>query len=115
MISLESKVEQFDKPMREHIKVVTQSLKEQEKSVVNQSRLREISVRELQGQKTSYSDIVRGTCSEVVEKVSATISSMPQAPASQTETRNLPGIARVFDDFLGRDRRKSDLVIHNLP
>ena len=39
MISLESKVEQIDKLIREHVKLVTQSLKEQEMVVENQTRL----------------------------------------------------------------------------
>ena len=115
MISLESKVDQIDKSMREHVKLVTQSLKEQEKAVENQTKILERSVKELHSQKSSYADIVKGTCSEVVEKVSASISSIPQAPASQAETKNMTGIARVFDDFLDKDRRKNNLVVHNLP
>ena len=115
MLSLETRVEQLDKAMRNHAKLVTQSLKEQEVAVDNQTKLLERSIRELHNQKTSYADMVKGTCSEVVDKVSAKISSIPQGQSAQTEPRNMIGISRVFDDFLDKDRRKNNLVIHNLP
>ena len=115
MISIESRVEQLDKSMKEHVKLVTQSLREQEIAVANHTRLLERSVIELHSQKTSYADIVKGTCSEVVKEVSAKISSIPQASSSHIETRNGQGITKVLDDFMDKERRKNNLVIHNLP
>ena len=115
MASLESKVDQLDKSFRDHIELVAQSMKEQEKSVDNQTRMIERSIREIHSQKSSYADIVKGTCSEVVEKVSAEISSIPKANSAQREPQNMTGIVKVFDDFIDRDRRKNNLVVHNLP
>ena len=115
LISLESKVGELDKSLREHVKLVTQSLKEQEMAVANQTGLLERSVRELHNQKTSYADMVKGSCSQVVEKVAAKISSIPQGLAASAEPKTLSGFTKVFDDFLDKDRRKNNLVIHNLP
>ena len=115
MMSLETRVEQLDKAMRGHAKLLTQSLKEQEAGIVNQTKLLESSIRELHNQKTSYADMVKCTCSEVVDKVSAKISSIPQGQLTQSEPTNMVGVSKVFDNFLDRDRRKNNLVIHNLP
>ena len=115
MNSLETRVEQLDKAMRDHAKLVTQSLKEQEAAVDNQTKLLERSIRELHNQKTSYADMVKGTCSEVVDKVSAKISSIPQGQLTRSESTNMVGVSKVFDNFLDKDRRKNNLVIHNLP
>ena len=115
MISLEMRVEQLDKAMRDHAKLVTQSLKEQEAAVDNQTKLLERSIRELHCQKTSYANMVKGTCSEVVDKVSAKISSIPQGQLTRSESTNMVGVSKVFDNFLDKDRRKNNLVIHNLP
>ena len=59
--------------------------------------------------------MVKGSCSQVVEKVAAKISSIPQGLAASAEPKTLSGFAKVFDDFLDKDRRKNNLVIHNLP
>ena len=92
--------------MKEHVKLVTRSLREQEMAVENQTSLLERSVKELHSQKASYADMVKGSCSQVVEKVTAKISSIPQGPSEPAESRNMSGFAKVFDDFLDKDRRK---------
>ena len=89
LVSLESEVSELDKSMKDHLKRITQSLKEQETAVDNQTRLLERSVKELHNQRSSYADMVKGTCSDVVEKVSAKISSIPQGPSPQAEPKSL--------------------------
>ena len=117
MVSLESKVEQLDKSMKDYIKLVSQSLKEQELAVQNQTKLLERSVKELHSQKVLYADLVKGTCTEVVQKVPENIYSVPptQGPPAQVEPKTMTGMAKVFDDYLDKDRRKNNLVVHNLP
>ena len=51
----------------------------------------------------------------VVSKVSAKVSTIPQAFAAQSASKDLQNISQVFDDFLEKDKRKNNLVIHNLP
>lgn len=113
--SIESKVEHLDKTMREHIKLVAQSLKEQEAAVDNQTRLLERSVRDLNSEKVSYAEIVKGSCKEVVDKVSAKISVVPHVPSNPSDSTSMTGMVKVFDNFLDKDRRKNNLVVHNLP
>ena len=113
--SLEAKVDQIDKSMKDHMKLVAQSMKEQEKAVQDQTRILERSVKEIHSQKSTYADIVKGSCSEMVEKVSAKISSIPQGSSTEADPRNMTGIVKAFDDFVDKDRRKNNLVVHNLP
>ena len=115
LVSLESKVEQLDKSFQEHFKAVSQSMKEHEKSVENQTKMIERSFSEIRSQKSSYADMVKGTCSEVIEKVSAKISSIPETSTAPSDPSSMPGIVKVFDEFIDKDRRKNNLVIHNLP
>ena len=66
-------------------------------------------------QKSTYAEIVNGSCTEVVDKVSAKLSSFPQLASAAGATKDIQNISRVFDDFLDKDRRKNDIVIHNIP
>ena len=113
--ALVARVEQLTESMSAHMKRVSQSLKEQEQSVVDQTRLIERSIRDNLTQKASYADMVRGTCSDVIDKMSAKISSIPQEVAAQNASKDMKHVAEVFDSFVDRDRRKNNLVVHNLP
>ena len=59
--------------------------------------------------------MVKGTCSDIVSEVTAKVSTIPQAFAARSASKNLQNISQVFDDFLEKDKRKNNLVIHNLP
>ena len=115
LLSLESKVVMLDRSMKEHVKLVAQSMKEQELAADRQTKLIERSVSELHAQKASYADIVKGTCSEMYEKVSAKLPSVPEHLPSSLEPSSMKGMAKVLDDFMDKDRRKNNIVIHNLP
>ena len=47
--------------------------------------------------------------------MSAKLSAFPQLAASYTAAKDVQNMSKVFDDFLNKDRRKNNLVIHNLP
>ena len=115
LVLLESKVDKLDRSMSSHIKLVSQSMREQEAAVDNQTKIIERSLRELHAQKALYADIVKGTCSEMCEKVSAKMQCAPDGVPTGPEPASSKGMAKVLDDFLDRDRRKNNLVIHNLP
>ena len=59
--------------------------------------------------------MVKGSCSEMVTQVSAKLSSFPQLAAAHAASKDVQNMSKVFDDFLNKDRRKNNLVIHNLP
>ena len=114
-LTLETKVEQLATLVDTHMRQVEQSLKEQEHAVHEQTKLIERSIRDGHTQKASYAEMVKGTCSDIVSKVSAKVSTIPQAFAAQSASKDLQNISQVFDDFLEKDKRKNNLVVHNLP
>ena len=115
LIALESKVDHLDRVVKEQLGRMVHCLQEQEKSVDSQTKLIERSIRETVAQKSTYAEMVKGTCSEVVSKVSAKLSSFPQLASANAASKDVQNISRVFDDFLDKDKRKNNLVIHNLP
>ena len=67
----------------------------------SQSRLFEGQGKDDQGMKRgSFADIVKGSCDEVVSKITSTIENIPQGIGQET---------------LERERRKCNVVVHNLP
>ena len=115
IMALDKKVERLDKVVKDQLGRMVHCLREQERSVDNQTKLIERSIRENVAQKATYAEMVRGTCSEVVDKVSAKLTSLPQLASAQVASTDSQRISRAFDDFLDKERRKSNLVIHNLP
>ena len=58
---------------------------------------------------------MKGTCSDVVAKVSAKVSTIQKTIATRGTSKDMQNIGQVFDEFLEKDKRKNNLVIHNLP
>ena len=114
LTALESKVDELQRTVADHVKRVDQSLREQEQAVANQTKLMQQSIRDHQTQKGTYADIVKGACSDVLDKVSAKVSSIPQITANQNATKDLQNVAQIFDDFIDKDKRKNNIVVHNL-
>lgn len=101
--------------IKDQTKIVMQALKEQEESNKSHTQLLEKSVKEVHSQEILYAEIVKGTCTEAVKKVSEKISTVPETPASSAVGKDMRSIAKLFDDFIDKDRRKNNLVVHNLP
>ena len=115
LTALESKVDDLQRELVDHMKLVGQSLREQERTVANQTKLMEQSIRDHQNQRASYADIVKGACSDVLDKVSAKVSSIPQITSNQMANKEIQNVAQIFDDFIDKDKRKNNIVVHNLP
>lgn len=113
--TVENKVDQLKKEVNDNLGRMVHCLREQERSVNDQTKLIERSIRDNVAQKATYAEMVKGTCSEVVGQVSAQLSSFPKLVANHNTTKEVQNISRVFDDFLDKDRRKHNLVVHNLP
>ena len=58
--------------------------------------------------------MLKGACSDVISKVSAKVSAIPQAALYQSANKDKQNMAQVFDDFLDKDKRKNNIVVHNL-
>ena len=115
LTALEGKVDQLDKNIKDHLGKMVQCLREQERSVDQQTKMIERSIRESGTQKVTYAEMLKGSCSEVVEQVSAKLSTFPKLGAAPTGVKDVQNMSRVFDNFLDKDKRKCNLVIHNLP
>ena len=109
------RVEQLADTVKEHMRLVGQSLREQERSVECQTKLIESSIRESHSQKAAYAEMVRGTCSEIVDKVFAKVSSIPQTVADRSTPKEMKSLVEASDSYVDKDKRKNNLVIYNLP
>ena len=87
------------------------SMKMCEKYAKDQVRAIEHSV---QQQKASYADTVKSTCCEVAKVVKSQIVSIPK-PNHEYGQKTAQDLSKVLDDHLDKERRKANLVIHNLP
>ena len=65
-------------------------------------------------QKGSYAQAVKGTCSDVIKQVTAKIDAIPKPSQHKQNVNTAEEISGVFDNFLDKEKRKSNLVVHNL-
>lgn len=112
--ALEEKVERLDNFVRIHMRTVEKSLKEQERASVEQGKLLEHSIKEDQHQKATYADMVKGSCAEVLEKVSSHVTSLPTEAASKGQIKTAQDLSVMFDNFQDKEKRKLNVVVHNL-
>ena len=114
LVALEAKVEDLGNFVRTHMRTVEQCLKEQERTSVEQGRLIERSIKESHQLKGSYADMVKGSCTEVLNKVSSQIASLPAHAGSKTEAKAAQDLSIMFDDFQDKEKRKMNVVVHNM-
>ena len=117
MIELEPKVENLDLAVREHMQLVENRLKEQERTTVSQCKQIEQNVRKSHEERKSYSKILKGICDKVcklLEKVATLPADMAKKEMQSTIARTAHDVSEAFDDFLDREKRKLTMVVHNL-
>ena len=130
---LATKFEELDKTMKSSMLEVQNSMKSQhdlltsqleelrrkEESttqLVNQSaQLVSQTIKENTKQRTSYADVVKDSCAEVVQKVSEQISSLPHASTATGTNKSVEALTGALDDYMDKERRKGNVVVHNLP
>ena len=109
--SFERQVQDMSDSVRNHMKSIVQSVKEQEKAVSDNSKLLERFYKEENSQNSTYADMVRGTCDRMVEKVNAKIDALPRHSAVKASKV----MSTVFDSFIDKEKQKLNVVVHNLP
>ena len=114
LVKLENQVEEIGATISTHMKLIIQSLKEQEKAVNDNTKLVERSIAEDIKQKSSYAEIVRGSCNSVLREVTK-ISDLPKQGVPTNPVATHQDISKVFDSCLDKEKRKLNVVIHNLP
>ena len=112
--NVEAKVDHLDSFVRAHMRTVEQCLKEQEKTSAEQVKLLERSIKENHQEKDSYANIVKGSCAEVVSKVTSQITSLPSDHATKTTPRAVQDLSAIFDDYQEKEKRKLNVVVCNM-
>lgn len=115
MVRVESALKEQADLVSKQTKLVEVSLQRQQELASKQSKLEE-SFTQVARQQGSYSDAVKGTCEELMAKVSSKIDTMPKpATPKPVLPSSAQEISGIFNDFMDKDRRKLNLVVHNLP
>ena len=64
---------------------------------------------------TSFAEIVKGSCKDMVKEVTTKLDSVTREHVSRgVEGQNRNEVAGILDSFLDKEQRKMNLVIHNL-
>lgn len=115
--SLESKIERLGTMVQKQVKMVECSMKEQEKAAQDHTMLIKRSFVEQNSQKASYADMLKSTCTNVVKEVNAKLETLPHSVNQNTMNRPdaVRDISQVFDNYMDKDKRKLNVVVHNLP
>ena len=127
--SLDEKFRELDKTLQGHMELVSSSIQVQETKIEEQAAKFETSLRRyekhasdqlktidqsIQQQKASYADAVKGSCNEVAKAVQSQIASLPTS-FNEGNSKAVTDLSRALDDHLDRERRKANVVVHNLP
>lgn len=114
---LESRLAGLDLSLKEHMKLVQGSLKEQEIAVAQQTEMIKRSIKEQSLQTTSYADAVRGSCAEVVASVKSSLDSGPTKPQPVVSigSQAAKEISGMLDSYMDKEKRKCNVVVFNLP
>ena len=127
--SLELKVVQLEKALQGHAELVSSSMQLQEKMLMEQvTKVEKVMEKcekyasdqvkaidnTLQQQRASYADAVKGSCDDVAKAVQSQIALLPTS-IREGSTKAALDLSRTLDDHLDKEKRKANLVIHNLP
>lgn len=113
-IMLEYKVGRLETALTDHLSRVEGTLKRQEELANKQTKLVDDVVKEVTRQESTYAGKVKGTCEEFFAKVSSKIDGIPQTPKTGAPSQ-VSELSGVLNDFMDKDRRKLNIVVHNLP
>ena len=81
-----------------------------------QGQLLDSSLNDSEKRQKSYASVVKGQCKEVMSTISMQIEKLPSKQVNNKETSNAPmQFTGIFDAFVDRERRKNNVVVHNLP
>ena len=113
---LESKVDRIESMVKDNLQRMQTSVDKHVLAASSQARQIEQVLEAVELQKSSYAQAVKGTCNDVVKQVAAKIDAIPKPePAQHKHTINTAQeISGVFDNFLDKEKRKTNLVVHNL-
>ena len=114
--NINDQMETMKRAVNEHIKLVNRAFRQQEEMNIEQTKLMERSVRLQHESKASYADMVRGSCADIAKEVSHKVNDII---ADKVQALSVPEPSKDIDtavnSALDRERRKLNVVVHNLP
>ena len=117
--SLASKINQLENLVRKNTELIQKSLNVQEESAAKQAQLPELTTKAAEDafatHQPSYAAVVQGSCAKVMETVTAKLDAIPKQVQAKPSVNNAQEIAGVFDNFLDKEKRKLNVVVHNIP
>ena len=111
---LDSKIDRVESLVKDNLQKIQASLSEHVEAAKAQTRQIELAVQSVELQKGSYAQAVKGTCSDVIKQVTAKIDAIPKPVQHKHSINTAEEISGVFDNFLDKEKRKSNVVVHNL-
>ena len=114
IVNLESKIDHIESMVKENLQKIQESMTEHVRTTNAQLRQIELAVQAVELQKGSYAQAVKGTCNDMVKQVTANIDAIPKPVQQKPSVNTAEEISGVFDNFLDKEKRKANLVVHNL-
>ena len=94
-------------------RIVNSSHQMLESTVIEQENTVKRLAKDDEKRQASYADIVRGSCVEVIESITSKIETLPKDQG--TASKPSQQIAGIVDSVLDKEKRKKNIVVHNLP
>ena len=63
----------------------------------------------------SYADIIKGLCVEVIESITSKIETIPKDQGTSRDSKPSQQIAGIVDSVLDKEKKKKNIIVHNLP
>ena len=100
---VETRMEKVEKVMGTHADLIS-----------NQERMLEHSIKKIQEDKITYAEVVKGSV-DMIEKAVKKMDSIPGQGNGKSSPNTEKAIAGVLDDYLEKEKRKLNVVLHNVP
>ena len=113
---IDQRIEKLENIMRHNSASLSESVRNQEKLFTVQCKVldrMEAVASEDKEKKQTYAEALKGISTEVVKEVTEKISKLPQVTVPVQ--RNREEIAGVLDELQDKERRKFNVIVHNLP
>ena len=113
--------ETLEKTLQLHMQALKQTSTKQVQILTEQTNLNKAIVnnhkqrtKEQEKQKATYADIVKSQCQEVKRSLESTMEKLPSSSKHNGPSGATKEVASFLDAFMDKERRKCNIVVHNL-
>ena len=114
LTQIEAKVDRLENAVKQTLQEIHAEVARHAETTDMQTKQVEQAIQAVELQKNTYAQAVKGTCSDMVKQVTARIEAIPKPVQQKYGINTAEEISGVFDNFLDREKRKLNLVVHNL-